>query len=122
MMKTKRKLIVKVHKDIETIPIFIRTTSEQHRIIWSYMQDIISNLSRLLVDRIVPERVVRNIVNNLNYLVFNCGEISKDNGFEIMIATWIQNHINEYESIALEEEEYEVLENLKKLNDILSEL
>lgn len=118
MKRTKiNKSYVELVKVSKQIPSFINTTSEEHKDCFDITKDILIEIGKLCVNNCLSNTEIEYIVED----VWNI-EYRFDAEYNISLILLCCNHIIDIEKkllkIAIDNEEYETAENIKKYNEI----
>jgi len=99
------------------IPSFIDGTKPNHRMIWKEMEHINRNLKGLLVTNVLTEAQLRRIQLNILASIQFLDALLEDTPLELFIMTYYEVLFDVITEVAVEEEEFEVCQNIKNYRE-----
>ena len=128
LMKMKIKLednlvLQELRQDIYTIPPFINGKSFLHKEIYNQLQIILRIFGRILRNDILSKSQLKSISDDMDAHIENLATMitnlkTKDiDVMEFEITMYLETLLSKYKEIAIENEMYEVAENIKKFSE-----
>ena len=127
-MKMKIKLednlvLQELRQDIYTIPPFINGKSFLHKVIYNQLQMILRIFGRILRNDILSKSQLKSISDDMDAHIENLATIITNlktkecDVMEFEITMYLETLLGKYKEIAIENEMYEVAENIKKFSE-----
>lgn len=114
-----RNLII---KDYSTIPDFIDTKAKKSNIIWCEIQNCFQHISRLTTTNILPNDIIEVVKSEIDNSMLIINTENPQTFQNLLIADYIETKVKEYLEFAIEEELFEVANNIQNFMNLYNEL